>query len=403
MKSVEIKFDTFFKNCDRLAALVTSQKEDVIKALVKYETYDAACDEISRTLDTLQGVRQEFSAIHRPLSGLKIATVFPLNLPLYSLVLFGIVPGAFSERVFIRPPEVMQDMLTELWNILKINEYFPNLTLAPVPRQVFVQLYASDCDVIIFTGKYENAMNIHEQCPDTLLVYNGSGINPFLIFENADIKLAAKKAVEMRCFNSGQDCAGPDAFFVPKPLADDFVRLIQRDLEGIKVGDTTDTDVRIGPTMKQAYITELEGWIADEKEHLVYGGKIDRAKHLVYPSIIRKNITSLKDLSFHEFFAPYFYVLEYDSTDDLKHVLESPDFKKKGMYVSVFGDNDEVERSLSSVRILRNVIVNDVERGNTQYGGYGERANFLLYRGKKIVHPILISRDIHALLLPAQK
>lgn len=394
------ELETFFSHCNNLATYIENNRELLIELLVTYETHEAAEDEIVRSIDALRGAKKEFSTLEKPLKELHIATIFPLNLPLYSLVIFGLMPSAFASKVYIRPPEVMHNMLSQLWDFLNVSINFPNILLKAVPRQVFVQLYAAECDVIIFTGKYENALAIHEQCPQSLLIYNGSGVNPFIVFENADLDLAVKKAVEMRCFNSGQDCAGPDAFFVPSSLADSFVQKLESHLDTIKVGNTTDPEVKVGPTMKQAYITELENWLENEKQYMVYGGKIDFENHLVYPSIVRKKITSGNELTFHEFFAPYFLVLEYESIDDLKEVINQKSFQQRGMYVSVFGDNQDVESQLTFVQILKNVIVNDVEYGNDQYGGYGERANFVLLGENKAVHPLLISRDMHATLSP---
>lgn len=394
----KVAFQNFFNRCNELATKIENNKQTLLPILTKYETYEAANDEITRSIDALRGAEKEFTALKNPLHGLQIATIFPLNLPLYSLVIFGLMPSAFASKVYIRPPEVMHQILSDLWDYLDISVDFPNILLKSVPRQVFVQLYASECDVIIFTGKYENALAIHEQCPQSLLIYNGSGVNPFILFENADLDLAAEKAVEMRCFNSGQDCAGPDAFFVPSHLSDSFIEKLKSRLDTIKVGDTTDPAVRVGPTMKQAYISELENWLTNEKEHMVYGGTIDTENHLVHPSIIRKTIKKGDQLSFHEFFAPYFLVLEYASDEDLQSIISLPSFQQRGMYVSVFGDNPAIESQLTFVQILKNVIVNDVEYGNDQYGGYGAKANFLLFGDQIQVHPLLISRDMHAML-----
>lgn len=389
--------NTFYRTCKTLAQNIKNNEAQLLQLLSEYETYNAAEDEISRSIEALNGFSEEFAPIKKPLQDLTISTFFPLNLPLYSLVLFGIAPSAFSKNVFIRPPEVMHEMLTKIWDYLNIHELFPNISLKPTPRHIFMNLYASESDVIIFTGKYENALNIHEQCPQALLVYNGSGVNPFLLFDNADIELAASKAVEMRCFNSGQDCAGPDAFFVPAKLADEFVSNLETKLRDIKVGDSNDPTVNVGRTMKQTYIQEIQELLKTQGKWLVFGGDIDEKNHHVHPGIIRKNVNE-HDGQYHEFFAPYFYVLEYDNDQDLQRALSIESFKKRGMYISVFGDNPTIESTLDFVRLLKNVIVNDVEKGNTAYGGYGSEANFLLFGNEKTVKPVLISRDMHEML-----
>ncbi len=392
--TTDTKSEQFLLSCSDLSRELTTHSEQVIKLLVNYETYETARDELDRSIDTLQGMRKELSSIKNQASGLTFATFFPMNLPLYSLVLFGIAPSVFADHIFIRPPEVMREILNKLWKMLKIEERFPNISLKESPRNIFMDLYATESDVIIFTGKYQNALDIHRQCPHTLLVYNGSGINPFLLFKNANVRLAAKKAIEMRCFNSGQDCAGPDAFFVPTEISNDFTAELKRLLSSIKVGATTDPACLIGPTVKESYIAELQKWLDKEKSHIIYGGKIDQKQRLVHPTIIRKKISE-RGKDYHEFFAPIFYILEYNNEEELSEALTESNFVDRGMYASIFGSNSAIENKLDFVKIIRNKIVNDVEHGNDEYGGFGSKANFLLYGDQKIVHPILISRDIH--------
>lgn len=385
-------------DCSKLSLSIKDHEKQIIDLLTDYETHEAARDEIVRSLEALEGMQEELDAITNPLENLVISTIFPLNLPLYSLIIFGVAPSVFASNIYIRPPEVMQLLLSKLVKILNISELFPAISLQPTPRHIFIQLYASESDVIIFTGKYENALQIHRDCPQALLIYNGSGVNPFILFENGDVELAAHKAVEMRCFNSGQDCAGPDAFFVPSSRADDFVSHLSSLLAHVKVGSSKDPDVRVSRTMKSAYVQELQAWLVNEKQHIVWGGKIEAEHHLVHPTIVRKKIEQHTDFAFHEFFAPYFYVIEYDDVNQLDSIIDAPAFRDRGMYVSVFGNDPAVEAKLTFVQLLRNVIVNDVERGNQQYGGFGVHANFLLYGDVKHVHPVLISRDMHKIL-----
>lgn len=393
------QIQNFLQQSLEFAELLQSKKDEIIRLLTTYETYETATDEINRSIRTIHGFEKEFSSIERPLKDLNFSTFFPLNLPLYSLVIFGIAPSAFAHNVFIRPPEVMQEILEKIWDALDVGAHFPELTLKPTPRHIFMELYASESEVIIFTGKYENALAIHKKCPDSLLIYNGSGVNPFVVFENANINLAVAKAVEMRCFNSGQDCAGPDAFFVPSSLVDEFTKKLKQHLEHVKVGPPSDFSNQVGYTIKTTYIDQLSAWLKDHHDELIFGGKIEKEKHLVHPAIIKRQITVDDTEEFHEFFAPFFYILEYKSEVDLIRILQTKPFQERAMYVSAFGSNQEVESKLTLVRLLRNKIVNDVEIGNEEYGGYGPHANFLLYHGKKFDHPVLISRDLHQLLV----
>lgn len=388
----------FIQNAKKLAKIINEKSSALISVLTEYETHDAAHDEITRSIEALENVEEELNEIQNPLSGLTISTFFPLNLPLYSLILFAVIPSIYSENVFVRPPEAVGDILARIYEILELYQLFPQVSIKVTPRHVFVDLYASESDVIIFTGKYENALEIHKLCPYSLLVYNGSGVNPFIIFDNADIDLAAKKAVEMRCFNSGQDCAGPDAFFVPEKFKDEFIEKLKHYLKNIVVGDTKNPETTIGPTMKTSYLDELKQWLQSNSSEVVYGGDIDYKKHLVHPTIATKSVKDYSEPTFHEFFAPFFYVLSYQTDEELMGIIRSPGFTERAMYVSIFGENIRIEKTLNFVKILKNKIVNDVERGNEEYGGYGSKANFLLYGDQRVVQPILVGRDMHLML-----
>lgn len=390
---------SFYEHVELFAERLKQDKESLAHILQEYETYETAIDEIDRSISTLLGLQREHIDIKNPRTDLLISTFFPLNLPIYSLVLFGIAPSCFAKNIFIRPPKVMEEILEKIVALLQLDLLFPNISLHPTQRHTFLELYASVSDVILFTGKYENAIAISNKCPDALMLYNGSGVNPFVLFNNANITLSAQKAVEMRCFNSGQDCAGPDAFIMPKPFFSAFQTALLKELKDIKTGDSKDKSNRISSIIKKSYIDEIKAWLATEQRHLLYGGTIEYEKCLVFPTIVAKPAHEHTEDDFHEFFAPVFYILYYDSEDELLALLKSPAFTQRAMYVSVFGDNLIAEKEiLKHARILRNTIVNDVEIGNTEYGGYGQKSNFVKFGSTIKPGPILISRELNTYL-----
>ena len=56
------------------------------------------------------------------------------------------------------------------------------------------------------------------------------------------------------------------------------------------------------------------------------------------------------------------------------------------MYVTYFGTDPTVNR-ITKARLVHNCTINDVEQGNQEYGGYGEKANFVAFGKKKIGAP----------------
>lgn len=383
---------TILQLSKELSQKIDEKKEALTTLLLNYESFETVKDELFRAKDCLQHIEKEIDY----LTAAKVksmCTFFPVNLPLYSLVIFALIPSFMSEKIFVRPPHLMAKAVKDIVAILEIQNLFPNVNIIEMERGMFKDAFASVADVVLFTGKYENAMELQSMCPNTLFIYNGAGVNPVVVSESADLELAAEKTVEMRTFNSGQDCAGSDTILVHRNIAKKFVDLLKIDLKNIKVGNYHDRKNKVGRIIKQDRLPGLQQFFQAEKKHLIEGGKIDLEKGIVFPTIFVEDMKEISSIHFTEFFAPVFYILIYDSDTDLKKYFLDQYYQDHAMYISLFGESSFIQ-SLSNSVILSNKIVNDVERGNDPYGGYGDKANLIIYKGKKITRPILISREI---------
>jgi len=290
----------------------------------------------------------------------------------------------------------MQEILGKISKRLKMAQFFPDVHILRAERRLFVDGYASVSDVILFTGKFKNALYIKKHCPFSLFIYNGAGINPILISQNANLDIAVRKTLEMRVFNSGQDCAGPDAILIDEKILSTFLEKLFKLLDKIKVGNYKNRKVKVGKFIDQERIPSIEKLINKFKKSIVYGGKIDHKNSIAYPTVILNNLKNNR-FKYIEFFAPIFNILPYNSDKQLDLFFQDKRYLRNAMYVSVFGDLDYAEKIRKSV-IIKNKIVNDVEEGNKAYGGYGKCANFISYGNKFFHRPILISKEIHGYL-----
>ncbi len=388
-----MNIEAIHKKSMQMQAKIIDNKDLLVMMLGKYESYETAKDEIARSISALGGARDEFKYLTIPENQLRIATFFPLNLPLYSLVIFALVPGLFAERVVIRAPTTMQVIVNELFNLLDLQEVLPNIVIKNISRATFLEVYAESSDIILFTGKYVNALDVKKRCPNSLLIFNGGGVNPAIVFSDADTDLAAKKIVEMRTFNSGQDCAGTDVIFLHKSIAEEVTNKISVQVEDIKVGQYGDPETQIGPILKKEYVESLSNFIETMEPYVVKMGFIDYVTSTVSPYVISRSIDSHHG-EFHEFFAPVFYILTFERMEQLVTILSQPDIEDFSMYISHFGTDPALETLKTSSQLLHGCIINDVEQGNKAYGGYGKKANFVSFGRKTISRPILISHEI---------
>ena len=166
----------FHDSCERLADVLSSEGGGRAKRILReIETAESVSYELEHSVETLRGFRDEFSNLSSPLRGLTVSTFFPLNQPLYHLVLMAIAPAAFANHVFVRVPEVLRDTLPCLVDELEIRDGPPKISFHLLPRHAFRQMYVADSDVIVFTGRFENAVALNAGFPRALMVFNGCG------------------------------------------------------------------------------------------------------------------------------------------------------------------------------------------------------------------------------------
>lgn len=380
------------ENAAFLLKKIDAHRKELINELLKYESFETANDEIWRSLNCLENISKELENLSSAKVNL-MCTIFPVNLPLYSLVIFAIVPGFMADELIIRPPVLARETVKKISKIIDLEAVMPNIKFVELEREMFTEAYISIADVVLFTGRYDNAKLVHSACPDALFIYNGAGVNPIVITQSAELKLAVEKTVEMKIFNSGQDCAGADLILVNEKIEKEFISALLEQLRTIKIGDYADKNVRVGSLVKADHLLMIKDFFKQHSPSLIYGGKIDMGKKTVYPTVIIENIHKIENFKMIEFFSPIFYILVYHNTEDLSRYFNQNSYSDFAMYVSIFGDRS-IEQVIPNSVILENKIINDVERGNNPYGGYGKKANYVSHTGACNSYPVLISKEI---------
>ena len=383
----------FIRSAHGLADEIEKKKDLLISLLCQYESYDTACDEISRSCRTLKGFSTEFRDLDHLKKYYAISTFFPINLPLYSFVLFAVAPSAFSKKVFVRPPLTVANLIKNVLKIIKSDLFFGNIEIHSSSRKEFLKDCVNDSQAVIFNGRYENVQELIRHYPYKTFIYNGRGVNPAIVGKNADIDLAVDKIIEMRVYNSGQDCAGVDAIFVSEDAYDSFVTTLRRKIAFVYAGNYNDPKVQIGKMQRPEYINELRDFLRSMDDSITLRGKIDLEKNIVTAFIIEREITEHTG-DFPEFFGPIFYILRYSNDSELLNILNTPFYSDYAMYASTFGTSTKFNLKIPNSRVLVDKIINDVEIGNEAYGGYGPKANFIYKNNCYEARPILISQEL---------
>lgn len=398
MKKIVNKSAFAVQECAELATWIGQNRGILEKLLQPIESKETVDDEIFKSIDALNNVAKEGIFYFIPVGN--GATFFPINLPLYSLVIFGIIPGIFAEKMFIRPPELMRGVMKRIFEALPKSRLTQGLVLCNCDRTEFMEDYVDKSKFILFTGTLKNANIIRKKVrKDQAFIFNGQGINPVVIAEDADISLAVEKTCEVKRFNSGQDCAAADSIFVHAKVYDAFKARLIEDLEELHVGAYKD-GATIGPLADPAHTLIAAEHLFKWRHAISYGGHIDVLNAIVRPTIIET--FSVGEANLKELFSPIWHLCRYETDDDLKQYFEQPAYREYAMYVSLFGNNDYLAAQEHTI-VLENKIIMDVERGNKEYGGYSIGASFVQFNGKTESRPILISRELKKAFLPAEQ
>ena len=132
--------------------------------------------------------------------------------------------------------------------------------------------------VLSFTGSTDIGKKLAAQCAPTLkkMALELGGNAPFIVFDDADLELAAKQALVCKFRNSGQTCVCANRFYVQDSVHDEFVELFKAEVSGLKVADGFAEGASQGPLINMAAVEKAEQHIADAVEKgakIVMGGK----------------------------------------------------------------------------------------------------------------------------------
>jgi succinate-semialdehyde dehydrogenase/glutarate-semialdehyde dehydrogenase len=116
------------------------------------------------------------------------------------------------------------------------------------------------------------------------------GSDPFFVLSDADLIECARVAAQARTLNSGQSCIAAKRFITVDAVADDFLELFKKNMQGLVVGDPVDEKTQVGPQAREDLMLELHSQVQRSVEmgaRLITGGEpLDRAGYFYPPTIL---------------------------------------------------------------------------------------------------------------------
>ena len=145
------------------------------------------------------------------------------------------------------------------------------------------------------------------------------GHAPVVVFNDADIGLAAKTMAASKFRNAGQVCVSPTRFLVQEGVFNEFVDQFVMHAEKLKVGNGMEADINMGPLANPRRMSAMQNLVADAAQQnakLKTGGKaLGTAGNFWAPTVLTELPLSARAMS-EEPFGPMALINPFKTFDD---------------------------------------------------------------------------------------
>lgn len=174
-------------------------------------------------------------------------------------------------------------------------------------------------DHVFYTGSTEVGRIIYKMAAERLVpvTLELGGKSPCIVERDADIKVAAKRIAVTKFSNAGQMCIAPDYVLVHESKKTVFIQTLQETLQRF-FGEKPEESDSYGKIINEKQFNRLVSYLPGN--NIVYGGKHDREKLFIEPTIIDDPVMESAVMK-EEIFGPVLPILSFRSKEDAMAII----------------------------------------------------------------------------------
>jgi succinate-semialdehyde dehydrogenase/glutarate-semialdehyde dehydrogenase len=200
------------------------------------------------------------------------------------------------------------------------------------------------------------------------------GSDPFIVLEDADLKLALDTAVASRFINGGQSCIAAKRLIIDRYHYDDFVHQLEQKIRALKVGDPMDDSTDIPPLARPDLRDELHQQVTQtlaQGATLKCGGAmVEESLASYYPTLL-SDVTPSMTAFTEETFGPVAVAVK---SSDIPHALSLANASRFGLGSSIFTADGTTAMTFAENLRTGCTAINSMMRSDPllPFGGVGD-------------------------------
>jgi acyl-CoA reductase-like NAD-dependent aldehyde dehydrogenase len=219
-----------------------------------------------------------------------VGLITPWNFPL-AIACWKMGPALAAGNTVVLKPAELTPLTAMRFGELADEVLGPGIVNVVVgPGRVCGQRLVEHPDVakIAFTGSTEVGRSIAAGAAQTIkrVTLELGGKSPNIVFDDADVELAATSAPWAVFDNAGQDCCARSRIYVQEGVLDEFMSHLETAVKAIRVGQPLDEQTEMGPLISAGQLETVSSFVPDGAPVAFRGSAPDGPGYWFAPTVL---------------------------------------------------------------------------------------------------------------------
>ncbi|MGK0306555.1 MAG: succinate-semialdehyde dehydrogenase/glutarate-semialdehyde dehydrogenase [Gammaproteobacteria bacterium] len=201
-----------------------------------------------------------------------------------------------------------------------------------------------------FTGSTSVGSKLMADCAPSIkkLSLELGGNAPFIVFEDANLELAASELIKSKFRNAGQTCVCANRIYIQKGVYERFSNIFLEKVKQLKVGNGLEPNTDIGPLIDKKAVHKVRQHIEDalsKGASILIGGEPHSNGDNWFPPTVLLNANQNMQCANEETFGPLAPLICFDTIDEAIQMANNSEF---GLAAYMFSENHRTIEKVSS-------------------------------------------------------